>query len=193
MTSAKRSIPTGEVGGRCKHRSCGAFEIVCASNGRGCAAHSSLICAGKKPPKYLQQQIVTDRQWTLRAGRARRTRSAIPGIVHGSSGTGASLFLEPLSTVEINNDIVALEQQESEEVHRILVALRDTFRGRGDDLSRTVAAATEFDVLQGRRKFSISVDGIEPKLSADGRLELRGARHPLLTGKPGRPSPSTSR
>ena len=55
-------------------------------------------------------------------------RSAIPGIIHGSSGSGASLYLEPLSTVEINNEIVALEQQEREEVHRILRQLTDAFR-----------------------------------------------------------------
>ena len=49
-------------------------------------------------------------------------RGNIPGIVHGASTSGASLFLEPLSTVEINNDIVALQEQELEEVHRILLA-----------------------------------------------------------------------
>ena len=138
---------------------------------------------GKDTSKYLQQQIVTDRNGRYVLVVRAEHRSAIPGIVHGSSGTGASLYLEPLSTVEINNDIVELEQQESEEVHRILVALSDRFRGRGDDVTRTVAAATELDVLQASAQFSLRVDGIEPKLSADGRLELRGARHPLLTGK----------
>ena len=59
-------------------------------------------------------------------------RSAIPGIIHGSSGSGASLYLEPLSTVEINNEIVALEQQEREEVHRILRQLTDVFRLKPD-------------------------------------------------------------
>jgi DNA mismatch repair protein MutS2 len=54
-------------------------------------------------------------------------RSSIPGIAHGASTSGASLFLEPLSTVEINNDIVALEEQEAEEVRRILLALTDAF------------------------------------------------------------------
>ncbi|MEO5895937.1 MAG: endonuclease MutS2 [Vicinamibacterales bacterium] len=137
---------------------------------------------GKDTSKYLQQQIVTDRNGRYVLVVRSEHRAAIPGIVHGSSGSGASLFLEPLSTVEINNDIVALEQQEAEEVRRILVALADTFRRRGDDVSRTVAAATEFDVLQARAQFSSKVDGIEPKLSEDGRLELRGARHPLLTG-----------
>jgi DNA mismatch repair protein MutS2 len=138
---------------------------------------------GKDTSKYLQQQIVTDRNGRYVLVVRSEHRSAIPGIVHGSSGSGASLFLEPLSTVEINNDIVELERQEAEEVHRILLALADTFRGRGEDVTRTVAAATELDVLQARAHFSLEVDGIEPKLSEDGRLELRGARHPLLTGK----------
>jgi DNA mismatch repair protein MutS2 len=135
---------------------------------------------GKDTSKYLQQQIVTDRNGRYVLIVRSEHRTAIPGIVHGSSGSGASLFLEPLSTVEINNDIVALEQQEAEEVRRILLALTDAFRGRADDLERTVAAATELDVLQARARFSIAVDGVQPAIATDGRLELRNARHPLL-------------
>jgi DNA mismatch repair protein MutS2 len=135
---------------------------------------------GKETAKYLQQQIVTDRNGRYVLVVRSEHRSAIPGIVHGSSGSGASLFLEPLSTVEINNDIVALEQQEAEEVRRILLALSDAFRARGGDLQRTVEAATALDVLQARAQFSIAVDGVAPAIAADGRLELRGARHPLL-------------
>ena len=137
---------------------------------------------GKETAKYLQQQIVTDRNGRYVLVVRAEHRSAIPGIVHGSSGTGASLYLEPLSTVEINNDIVALEQQEREEVHRILVALSDGFRTRAGELQSTVDAAGELDVLQAKAHFSIRIDGVEPKISADGRLELRAARHPLLTG-----------
>ena len=137
---------------------------------------------GKDTSKYLQQQVVTDRNGRYVLVVRAEHRGAIPGIVHGSSGSGASLFLEPLSTVEINNDIVALEQQEAEEVRRILLALSDAFRGRGDDLARTVDAATELDVLHARGQFALEIDGVEPRLSEDGRLELRGARHPLLTG-----------
>jgi DNA mismatch repair protein MutS2 len=135
---------------------------------------------GKDTAKYLQQQIVTDRNGRYVLVVRSEHRSAIPGIVHGSSGSGASLFLEPLSTVEINNEIVALEQQETEEVRRILVALSDRFRQRGADLQHTVNGATEIDVLQARARFSITVDGIHPALATDGRLEFRAARHPLL-------------
>ena len=135
---------------------------------------------GKDTSKYLQQQIVTDRNGRYVLVVRSEHRLAIPGIVHGSSGSGASLFLEPLSTVEINNDIVALEQQEAEEVRRILLALADAFRRRGGDLQRTVEAATELDVLQARAMFSIAVDGVQPGISVDGRLEIRAGRHPLL-------------
>ena len=135
---------------------------------------------GKDTARYLQQQIVTDRNGRYVLVVRAEHRTAIPGIVHGSSGSGASLFLEPLSTVEINNDIVALEQQEAEEVRRILLELSDAFRRRAGDLQRTVDAAVELDVLQARASFAQLVDGIEPALATDGRLELRAARHPLL-------------
>ena len=135
---------------------------------------------GRDTSKYLQQQIVTDRNGRYVLVVRSEHRAAIPGIVHGSSGSGASLFLEPLSTVEINNDIVALEQQETEEVRRILLALADALRRRAGDVHRTVAAATELDVLQARARFSTLVDGVQPALASDGRLELRAARHPLL-------------
>jgi DNA mismatch repair protein MutS2 len=135
---------------------------------------------GKDTAKYLQQQIVTDRNGRYVLVIRAENRTAIPGIVHGSSASGASLFLEPLSTVEINNDIVALEQQEREEVHRILLALTDAFRSRGAELQRTLDAATTLDVVQARARYSLEIGGVLPRVSSDGRLELRGARHPLL-------------
>ena len=135
---------------------------------------------GRDTAKYLQQQIVTDRHGRYVLVVRAEHRTAIPGIVHGSSGSSASLYLEPLNTVEINNDIVALESQEAEEVRRILLALTDALRARAEDLEGTIAAATELDVLNGRAQFSILVQGVEPKISTEARLELRGARHPLL-------------
>ncbi|MBS1819838.1 MAG: endonuclease MutS2 [Acidobacteria bacterium] len=135
---------------------------------------------GKDTSKYLQDQVVTERNGRYVLLVKAEHRGGIPGIVHGASASGASLFLEPLSTVDINNDIVALEEQEFEEVRRILLELTDQFRGRPDDIARTVRAATELDVLQARARYSDSVDGIEPALSTDGAFELLAARHPLL-------------
>jgi DNA mismatch repair protein MutS2 len=138
---------------------------------------------GRDTAKYLQEQVVTDRNGRYVLIVRAEHRSAIPGIVHGSSASGASLFLEPLSTVEINNDIVALEEQEAEEVRRILLALTDAFRGRPAELRRTIDVATELDVIQAKARFAQLVDGVEPIIAHDGAFELRGARHPLLMGR----------
>jgi len=134
----------------------------------------------KDTAKYLQEQIVTDRNGRFVLVVRAEHRSAIPGIVHGSSASGASLFLEPLSTVEINNDIVALEQQEAEEVRRILLQLTDQFRRRALDLQRTIESATELDCIQAKARFSAVTSGVEPAISGDGAFELLAARHPLL-------------
>jgi DNA mismatch repair protein MutS2 len=135
---------------------------------------------GRETAKYLQEQVVTDRNGRHVLMVRAEHRSAIPGIVHGGSTSGASLFVEPLETIEINNDIVALEEQEMEEVQRILLALTDAFRGRPDELARTVEVATALDVIQARARFSLMTGSVEPIISADGTFELKGARHPLL-------------
>ena len=135
---------------------------------------------GRDTAKYLQEQVVTERNGRYVLVVKTEHRTGIPGIVHGLSTSGASLFLEPLSTVEINNDIVALEEQEAEEIRRILLALTDAFRARPGDLHRTIEIAAELDVRQARGRFSQSIDGVEPRLSSDGAFELLAARHPLL-------------
>ena len=135
---------------------------------------------GKDTSKYLQDQVGTERNGRYVLVVKAEHRGGIPGIVHGASTSGASLYLEPLSTVEINNDIVALDEAEAEEVRRILLELTAAFRVRPDDLERTIEAATALDVLQARARFSESIDGIEPRLSTDGAFELQNARHPLL-------------
>lgn len=138
---------------------------------------------GRDTAKYLQEQVVTDRNGRYVLVVRTEHRFAIPGIIHGASASGASLFLEPLNTVEINNDIVALQEQEAEEVRRILLDLTDAFRRRPADLHRTIDIATELDVIQARARFAAIVEGVEPALTTDGTFELRGARHPLLIQK----------
>ena len=135
---------------------------------------------GKDTAKYLQELVVTERNGRYVLVVKSEHRTSIPGIVHGASTSGASLFLEPLSTVEINNDIVALQEQEAEQVRRILLALSDAFRARAAELARTIDAAIELDVLQARARFSDSIGGVEPALSDNGAFELQAARHPLV-------------
>jgi DNA mismatch repair protein MutS2 len=135
---------------------------------------------GKDTGKYLQDEVITERNGRFVLLVRAEHRSNVPGIVHGSSASGASLFLEPAATVEVNNDIVELEEREREEIFRILLALTDRFRQRPGDLRAVESVATELDVLQARARHSARLGGLEPTFVPDGSFELRGARHPLL-------------
>ena len=135
---------------------------------------------GKETAQYLQERVITERAGRFVLIVRAEHRAAIPGIVHGSSGSGASLFLEPLSTVDINNDIVALEDDEAAEVRRILLMLANALRKRALDLRHTLTVATDIDVVQARAEFSRLVDGVEPELVSGTCIDLLQARHPLL-------------
>jgi DNA mismatch repair protein MutS2 len=135
---------------------------------------------GKDTAKYLQDQIVTERNGRFVLLVKAEHRTSLPGLVHGSSASGQTLYLEPLATVEINNEVVELEAEEAEEVQAVLLALTDAFRLRQDDVARTEQVATELDVLQAKARLAQVTGAAAPKLSQDGRLELLAARHPLL-------------
>jgi DNA mismatch repair protein MutS2 len=135
---------------------------------------------GRDTSKYLQEQVVTDRHGRYVLVVRAEHRGSIPGIVHGASASGASLYLEPLATVEINNDVVSLEEEEAEEVRRILLMLTDAFRARPEDLEHSLEVATALDVIQAKARLAQITGSIEPALATDGTFELRGARHPLL-------------
>jgi DNA mismatch repair protein MutS2 len=130
--------------------------------------------------KYLQDQIITERNGRFVLMVRAEHRGSVPGIVHGSSTTGATLFLEPSATVEINNDIVELEDREREEILRILLELTDAFRARPGDMTVNREVARELDVLQAKARYSSKVNGIAPEFTIDTSLQLKEARHPML-------------
>ena len=130
--------------------------------------------------KYLQDEVVTERNGRFVLMVRAEHRGNVPGIVHGSSTTGATLFMEPAATVEINNDIVELEDREREEIFRVLLELTDRFRGRPADLTVIQDVAREIDTLQAKARYSARLNGIQPEFTADTSLELKGARHPML-------------
>ncbi len=110
----------------------------------------------------------------LRADR----REALPGIVHEKSGSGQTLFVEPIAVVEANNALAEALEEEREEVRRILVALTARFAARKGDLLAAVSVLTELDAFQARAEWSSRVDGVFPE--EGDHVVLREARHPLL-------------
>ncbi len=130
--------------------------------------------------KYLQDEVITERNGRFVLMVRAEHRGSVPGIVHGSSTTGATLFMEPAATVEINNDIVELEDREREEIFRILLELTDRFRARPADMIVSREVARELDVRQAKARYSSKVNGIEPEFTIDTSLMLKAARHPML-------------
>jgi DNA mismatch repair protein MutS2 len=105
-------------------------------------------------------------------------REGLAGIVHERSGSGQTLFVEPLAIVDANNSLAEATEDEREEVHRILVALTGRFSVQRSALGESVRVLSELDAGQARAEFSLRIEGSFPAFS--NRLALYGARHPLL-------------
>jgi len=110
-------------------------------------------------------------------------RRSVPGVVHGASSTGQTVFLEPFETVEANNQLVQLAEDESAEILRILRGLTARLLR---ELPLLVAATDAIQLLDGvfaRGRFAREFDAAFPEFSADGMLQLESARHPVLEDK----------
>ena len=135
---------------------------------------------GKDAERLLQDRLVTTRNDRYVLLLKAEHRGAIPGIIHGGSGSGASLFVEPMPAVELNNDIVSLQDEERREVVRILGELTSRVGERADELSRAADILGELDAVQAMALAAKDMDANPPEVSEDGTLELIDARHPLL-------------
>jgi DNA mismatch repair protein MutS2 len=114
--------------------------------------------------------------------RAEHRRSA-PGIVHGASGTGQTVFVEPFETVEVNNQLVQLAEDEAAEIIRILAELTDRLRARKSALDAAVEAIAGMDNVMARARFARDFDATLPEFSEAAELQLQNARHPVLEDK----------
>ena len=130
--------------------------------------------------KYLQDEVITERNGRFVLMVRAEHRGSVPGIVHGTSTTGATLFMEPAATVEINNDIVELEDREREEILRVLLELTDRFRARPGDIEIARHVARDLDVLQAKARYSSQLNAVEPEFTIDTSLQLKESRHPML-------------
>ncbi len=107
-------------------------------------------------------------------------RRAVPGVVHGASSTGQTLFVEPLDAVEQNNELVHLAEAEEAEIARILDELTGRLRAQQALLRRTVAVLGELDSHFARGRFSLHFGCVLPRFSGESWLRLKAARHPVL-------------
>ena len=131
-----------------------------------------------------EQHRVAGASVTIREGRyviplRREGRRAVGGYVHDESSTGATLFVEPPSAIEIMNRVRSLERSEARELHRILRRLTDRCRPLAEAMGDSLAALTEMDRRVALSRAADSWEGSVPEIG-DGPLCIRGGRHPLL-------------
>ena len=126
--------------------------------------------------QYLQEPIITMRSGRYVVPLKADARGRIKGIVHDHSGTGATLWIEPLNTVELNNEYRGLQLSEEEEINRILAALSAKVADQAESITRVVERLAELDLIFARARFANMLDGIQPEL-ADWR-EIEQARPP---------------
>lgn len=107
-------------------------------------------------------------------------RGAVAGVVHGMSSTGQTAFIEPLETIEQNNELVRLREIEMVEVTKVLFRLTEQLREEREGLERMAEAVGLIDFIAARARLAIRQGAIEPHINGEGRLRLEDARHPLL-------------
>ncbi|MDX2041264.1 MAG: endonuclease MutS2 [Acidobacteriota bacterium] len=107
-------------------------------------------------------------------------RGAVQGVVHGMSSSGQTAFVEPLETINLNNDLVRLREVEQTEIIKVLFAITEELRDEREALQQMADAVAQIDFIAAKARLAINHDAIEPTINENGRLHLKDARHPLL-------------
>src|SRR5580692_4967895 len=110
-------------------------------------------------------------------------RRSVPGIVHGASGTGLTVFLEPFETVETNNQLVQLAEDEAAEILKILRELTERLQAIREPLLAAAETIAELDGVFARGRFARDFDAAMPEFSDSGEMRLVASRHPFLEDK----------
>ncbi|MVB10601.1 Endonuclease MutS2 [Caprobacter fermentans] len=133
--------------------------------------------------KYLQDPIVTIRGGRFVVPVRAEYRNEVPGLVHDTSASGSTLFVEPLSAVELNNQVRVLQSEEKKEIERILSELSAEAGGFADTILRGYHTAVELNVIFAKADLAYRMKATMPKVNDRGRIVLKKARHPLIDPK----------
>ncbi len=130
--------------------------------------------------KFLQDAVVTMRGDRFVIPVKSEYRTEVPGIVHDTSASGATLFVEPMAVLNSNNEIRDLKNREQQEIDRILAELSAEVAENSHTIFVDYNNITELDFMFCKAKLSLDMNANEPELNEDGIIEFKKARHPLI-------------
>ena len=130
--------------------------------------------------KFLQEPIVTQRSGRYVVPVKSEHRGDVPGLVHDTSSSGATVFIEPVSVVEANNDIKMLQGREREEIARILYELSSEAGNFAQSIKMSYEAAVSLNLIFAKAHLADKMKALKPIVNTDGEINLKKARHPLI-------------
>ena len=139
-----------------------------------------------RSPTYknsLQEAIVTQRNGRFVVPVKSEHRAEVAGMVHDTSGSGSTVFIEPASVVEANNEIKVLESRERDEIERILTELSEEAGSFYDSVRISYQSAVELNLIFAKAQLAYSMKAGKPVLNAVGEIEFKQARHPLIAAE----------
>lgn len=132
---------------------------------------------------YLQDGVITVRGGRYCLPVKAEYKNYVPGMVHDQSSSGSTLFIEPMSVVNLNNSLRELELQEAEEIEKILADLSNLVAEHTEEISQDFMILAELDFIFAKGELARKMNAVEPEFHTDGIIHLRAARHPLLDPK----------
>ena len=133
--------------------------------------------------KSLREPIITIRDGRYVVPVKAECKNDVPGLVHDISGSGGTLFVEPMSAVNANNALRELELKEKKEIERILAEMSAEVAAHREDINTNVKILVDLDVIFARAKLAYHMRAWAPLMNDKGEVDLRKARHPLLDPK----------
>lgn len=133
--------------------------------------------------KYLQDAIITQRDGRFVVPVKSEHKGEINGIVHDTSSTGSTVFIEPMAVVEANNDIRILKSKENEEIFRILSELSAEVSDFSDNIEQSYNSLSALDLIFAKAKLAYKMGATVPKLNSEGKIFLKNAKHPLINAR----------
>lgn len=134
----------------------------------------------KTTQKYLQEAIITVRDGRFVVPVKTENKSDVPGLIHATSGSGSTIFVEPMSVVEANNDIQMLIGEEKDEINRIISELSALCADFKEQFYSNLNAIKLLDLYFSKANLAAKMYAIAPDITDDGVIYLKKARHPLI-------------